>query len=105
MKFVDLHVHSNASDGTFTPSEVVALAAEKGLAAIALTDHDTIDGLSEAQAAAVGLPIEIIPELNSPVCTREKKFTSWGFMSILRTGYLSLKRMLLKKFEKKGMRK
>ncbi len=61
MKFVDLHVHSNASDGTFTPSEVVALAAEKGLAAIALTDHDTIDGLSEAQAAAVGLPIEIIP--------------------------------------------
>ena len=61
MKFVDLHVHSNASDGTFTPSEVVALAAEKGLAAIALTDHDTIDGISEAQAAAAGLPIEIIP--------------------------------------------
>ncbi|WP_312428957.1 PHP domain-containing protein [Lacrimispora sp.] len=61
MKFVDLHVHSNASDGTFTPSEVVALAVEKGLAAIALTDHDTIDGLSEAQAAADGLPIEIIP--------------------------------------------
>ncbi len=61
MKFVDLHVHSNASDGTFTPSEVVALAVEKGLAAIALTDHDTIDGLSEAQVAASGLPIEIIP--------------------------------------------
>ncbi|MDR1547679.1 MAG: PHP domain-containing protein [Hungatella sp.] len=61
MKFVDLHVHSNASDGTLTPSEVVALAVEKGLAAIALTDHDTIDGLSEAQAAAAGLPIEIIP--------------------------------------------
>lgn len=61
MKFVDLHVHSNASDGTFTPSEVVALAVEKDLAAIALTDHDTIDGLSEAQAAADGLPIEIIP--------------------------------------------
>jgi len=61
MKFVDLHVHSNASDGTFTPSEVVALAVEKDLAAIALTDHDTIDGLSEAQAAAAGLPIEIIP--------------------------------------------
>ncbi|MFV0241329.1 MAG: PHP domain-containing protein [Lacrimispora sphenoides] len=61
MKFVDLHVHSNASDGTFTPSEVVALAVEKDLAAIALTDHDTIDGLSEALAAAAGLPIEIIP--------------------------------------------
>ncbi len=61
MKFVDLHVHSNASDGTLTPSEVVTLAEEKGLAAIALTDHDTIDGISEAQAAASGLPIEIIP--------------------------------------------
>lgn len=61
MKFVDLHVHSNASDGTFTPTEVVTIAVEKGLAAIALTDHDTIDGLSEAQAAAAGLPIEIIP--------------------------------------------
>lgn len=61
MKFVDLHVHSNASDGTLTPSEVVALAVEKDLAAIALTDHDTIDGLSEAQTAAAGLPIEIIP--------------------------------------------
>ena len=61
MKFVDLHVHSNASDGTFTPSQVVALAVERGLGAIALTDHDTIDGLSEAQAAASGLPIEIIP--------------------------------------------
>lgn len=61
MKFIDLHVHSNASDGTFTPSQVVVLAVEKGLAAIALTDHDTIDGLAEAQAAAASLPIEIIP--------------------------------------------
>lgn len=61
MKLVDLHVHSNASDGTFSPSEVVTLAAEKGLTAIALTDHDTIDGIAEAQAASAGLPVEIIP--------------------------------------------
>ncbi len=61
MKYIDLHVHSNASDGTYTPSEVVALAVKKHLTAIALTDHDTIAGLSEAQAAAAGLPIEIIP--------------------------------------------
>lgn len=61
MKLIDLHVHSNASDGTFTPSEVVALAVKKGLTAIALTDHDTIAGLLEAQSAAAGLPIEIIP--------------------------------------------
>lgn len=61
MKLIDLHVHSNASDGTDTPSEVVALAVKKGLSAIALTDHDTIAGLLEAQTAAAGLPIEIIP--------------------------------------------
>lgn len=61
MNFVDLHVHSNASDGTMPPSQVVASALEKGLTAIALTDHDTIDGISEAQKAAKMHPIEIIP--------------------------------------------
>jgi predicted metal-dependent phosphoesterase TrpH len=48
MKKVDLHTHSTASDGTFSPSELVDLAIERGLSAIALTDHDTVDGLEEA---------------------------------------------------------
>lgn len=48
MKAVDLHVHSNRSDGTFTPSGLVDYAMEKELAAFALTDHDTVDGLDEA---------------------------------------------------------
>ncbi len=61
MNFVDLHVHSNASDGTFTPARVVELAAQKGLSAIALTDHDTIEGIPEAQKAAENLPLEVIP--------------------------------------------
>ena len=51
MGFVDLHVHSNASDGTFSPSEVVRLAARTGLDAIALTDHDTTAGIAEASRA------------------------------------------------------
>ena len=45
MDYIDLHVHSTASDGTFTPSELVEYALKKGLMAFALTDHDTIDGL------------------------------------------------------------
>lgn len=45
---VDLHVHSNASDGTLAPAEVVRLAFDMGLRAIALTDHDTVAGISEA---------------------------------------------------------
>ena len=47
-KYIDLHVHSSASDGTLTPSQVVALAEEKKLKAFALTDHDTTAGLEEA---------------------------------------------------------
>lgn len=45
---VDLHVHSTRSDGTLTPTQLVDYAIEKGLAAFALTDHDTVDGLEEA---------------------------------------------------------
>ena len=50
--FVDLHTHSNASDGRSTPTEVIALADRIGLAAVALTDHDTTAGLAEARTAA-----------------------------------------------------
>ncbi len=52
MLAVDLHVHSNRSDGSFTPTQLVDYACEKGLAAFALTDHDTIDGLEEAERYA-----------------------------------------------------
>ena len=52
MNIIDLHVHSNKSDGSFTPTELVNYAIEKGLSAFALTDHDTTDGIDEALAAA-----------------------------------------------------
>ena len=61
MKFIDLHVHSTASDGSFSPAEVAAAAEEKGLSAIALTDHDTTDGVDEALAAAENMEVEVIP--------------------------------------------
>ncbi|MBQ8198831.1 MAG: PHP domain-containing protein [Lachnospiraceae bacterium] len=66
MKSVDLHVHSNKSDGTFAPSDLVTLALSKGLSAFALTDHDTTEGIDEALAAASaararGADIEVIP--------------------------------------------
>lgn len=52
MNFIDLHVHSTASDGTLTPTQIVTCAAEAGLSAIALTDHDTTAGVAEALKAA-----------------------------------------------------
>ena len=59
--FVDLHCHSTASDGTFSPAEVVALAVSSGLSALALTDHDTIGGVAEAAAAARKAGIDFVP--------------------------------------------
>ena len=58
---VDLHVHSTRSDGTYTPTELVNYAVEKGLSAFALTDHDTIDGINEAVEAAKDKPVTVIP--------------------------------------------
>ncbi len=61
MGAIDLHVHSNRSDGTFSPRELVDYALQKGLKAMALTDHDTIEGIDEIIAYAKDKPIEIIP--------------------------------------------
>ena len=55
MKYIDLHVHSNASDGTLTPSEVVDHAVSLSLAAFALTDHDTVSGLPKQRSAPPGI--------------------------------------------------
>lgn len=59
--FVDLHCHSTASDGALPPTAVVEEAQRKGLVALALTDHDTIDGLAEARAAGERLGVRIVP--------------------------------------------
>ena len=61
MNTVDLHVHSNKSDGSFTPSELVDMAIAKGLTAFALTDHDTTAGVKEAVAYGQEKGIEVIP--------------------------------------------
>ena len=59
---VDLHIHSTTSDGKLTPAEVVRKAAEKGLAYIALADHDSVDGIAAAKAAAKAFPnLTVIP--------------------------------------------
>jgi predicted metal-dependent phosphoesterase TrpH len=59
--FVDLHCHSTASDGTLPPREVVRLAKESNLSALALTDHDTIAGVAEAADEAKKLGIDFLP--------------------------------------------
>jgi len=58
---IDLHLHSRASDGTCAPDEVARLAAEKGLEAIALTDHDTVDGVAQCAAECARLGLKFLP--------------------------------------------
>lgn len=67
MKLCDLHTHSTCSDGTLTPTELVKLALEKNLAAVALTDHNTVAGLPEFLEAARGTELEAVPGIEFSV--------------------------------------
>jgi hypothetical protein len=66
-KFADLHVHTRASDGDFSPEEVIRQAKEIGLAAIGIADHDTVGGIDEALKASEKYGVETVPgvELSS----------------------------------------
>lgn len=70
----DLHSHSTASDGTLTPAQLVARARDAGVDVLALTDHDTLDGYSEAARAAAGGPLSLIPGVEISV--------TWSAMTI-----------------------
>ncbi|MES1180408.1 MAG: PHP domain-containing protein [Verrucomicrobiota bacterium] len=61
MKFADLHLHTQFSDGTFTPEELVLRAQQKGLACIALTDHDSIEGCARAATACAAVQMDFVP--------------------------------------------
>lgn len=61
MDIIDLHIHSTYSDGSMTPSEIMELAEKKRIKALAVTDHDTVAGLDEAEQAARNKGIEILP--------------------------------------------
>ncbi|MGD8719273.1 MAG: PHP domain-containing protein [Candidatus Zixiibacteriota bacterium] len=60
-EYIDLHVHTSYSDGSYTPAQVVQLAVDADLAAIAITDHDSVDGNAEAFAQGASLGLEVIP--------------------------------------------
>ncbi len=66
---VDLHTHTTASDGRLRPAELVALAAQRGVAVLSVTDHDTTAGIDEAVAAGQAAGVEIVPgiELSTAV--------------------------------------
>ena len=73
MSRIDLHTHTTFSDGSFTPTELIALANQKNIDILAITDHDTTDGLSEAMEATKDLSLELITgvELSAQFQNRE----------------------------------
>ncbi len=81
---VDLHIHTTASDGTLTPAEVVTEALGQGLTAIAVTDHDSVEGVAVARARAADEPIEIVSgvELSSHTAACEDVHILGYFLDI-----------------------
>lgn len=108
-KYADLHVHTNFSDGTFTPQEVVNRALAHGLSSIAICDHDCVDAIDPAIECARGKSLEIIPGTELTVIKDGREihvlayFISWKekwFADILRRiqrgRELRIEKMLLK---------
>lgn len=92
MKYIDLHVHSTVSDGTFTPTELVAEAKRCNLSAFALTDHDTVRGFEEAKKASEGSGIEVIPGVEISAAYKKKDIHILGLL--INPNYEPLKRSL-----------
>ena len=79
MDLIDLHVHSNASDGSLTPSEVADEAIRMGLKAIALTDHDTVDGIPEILAYTKDKDLEVVPGIEVSCYYKKREIHILGF--------------------------
>ena len=79
MDLIDLHVHSNASDGSLTPSEVADEAIKMGLKAIALTDHDTIDGIEEILEYTQDKDLEVVPGIELSCYYNKREIHILGF--------------------------
>lgn len=111
----DLHVHSTASDGTLTPEAVVRAAHDLGLAAVALTDHDTVDGVEQGEEAGRRYGVTVIPgvELSTEmagnevhvlgyfISTRAKELRA--VLASLRTERLQRARTMVKRLQDLGL--
>lgn len=91
-QFIDLHIHSNCSDGAYSPAELVAMAHQASLAAIAIADHDSVAGIAEAMAHGSVAGLEIIPAVELSV-----QFGSWTDIHLLGYGIDHTDRCFLEK--------
>lgn len=85
---IDLHIHSNKSDGSFSSKEIVEMAYKKRLRAIAITDHDTIDGYIDAAYIAEQVGLEIIPGIEINTDFEERQLHILGYFIDINSEYL-----------------
>lgn len=76
---IDLHVHTNFSDGTLSPENVVQRAKRRGLTAIAITDHDTLAGIAKALDEGQRIGIEVVPGVEISVLTERGNLHMLGY--------------------------
>jgi len=93
MKYADLHIHTHYSDSTFSPEEVVACAGDKALSAIAICDHDCVDGIEPTIEAAASLnaDIEIIPGIEMTVEKQDAEIHILGYFIDYKAGWFRKK--------------
>jgi len=103
--YIDLHTHSTASDGIYSPTELLGRAHEVGLRVLALTDHDTTDGVEEAAKAAAALDIDFIPgiEINTDVSGGEVHVLGY-FPEFQRPAFQAVLKVLRDARERRGQR-
>ena len=114
MNFIDLHTHSTASDGTLSPQVLVSRAKAQNLSAIALTDHDTINGISQAKEAAASCSLELIPGMELSCIYNGTEIHILGFfadetskelqdgLAVFRTIRNKRNTIMLKRFQEDG---
>ena len=108
-RIYDLHSHSTASDGTLSPGALVARAAASGVDVLALTDHDTTEGLAEADAAAAAAGIAVVPGIEISVTWQSQVVHVVGLgidpaTPVLQEGLVSLRRFREWRAEEMGRR-
>ncbi len=106
MKYIDLHTHSNFSDGTCSPKELVERAVQKNLAAFALTDHDSVNGIDDAIKAVSELnaPLKFIPGTELSVAYKNKDIHIVGlFINHKNKSFQEVSELIIKRRDDRNM--
>ena len=104
-KIVDLHIHTKASDGVLSPTEIILKAKKLGICAVGICDHDTVAGIAEAKAAGEKYKIEVIPGVELSTLFKDKDLHILGYFIDFENPALLKKLDFLSRKEERGVSK